>query len=112
MSEAAEASSPPPPGLVPGEIPLWKMADVKGLIIRHLVTGYLVTSYRCFIWDVEKDAVTVNVPITLAEVTVERKWQGKRQGNREAGQEDLRQGRQEQEELRDRELTAPQPTST
>ncbi len=78
MSEAAEARSPPPPALVQGEALLWKMADVKGLIMRHLVTGYLVTSYRCFIWDVERNAVRVNVPITLTDVTVEGKRQGKR----------------------------------
>ncbi|MDA4113156.1 MAG: hypothetical protein OK474_03830 [Thaumarchaeota archaeon] len=79
MSEGAEAGRPPPPDLVEGEVPLWKMADVRGLFVRHLITGYLVTSYRCFIWDVEKNAVTVSVPINLADVTVEGKRQGKRQ---------------------------------
>lgn len=78
MFVAAESRSPPPPELVPGEALLWKMADVKGMITRHLVTGYLVTSYRCFVWDVGKNEVTVNVPINLAEVTVEGKRQGKR----------------------------------
>ncbi len=78
MFEAAEARSPPHPELVQGEVLFWKMADVKGLIMRHLVTGYLVTSYRCFIWDVEKNAVRVNVPISLTDVTVEGKRQGKR----------------------------------
>jgi hypothetical protein len=74
----AEAKEPPPPDLVHGEMPFWKMADVKGLIVRHLVTGYLVTNYRCFIWDVENNVVTVNVPMSLAEVTLEGKRQGKR----------------------------------
>jgi hypothetical protein len=78
MSEAAEAKEPPPPELVRDEMPFWKMADVKGLIVRHLVTGYLVTNYRCFIWDVESNAVEVNVPISLADVTVEGKRRGKR----------------------------------
>ena len=78
MSEAAEAGRAPPPELVQGEALLWKMADVKGLITRRLVTGYLVTSYRCFIWDVKMNTVTVNVPIGLADVTVEGKRQGKR----------------------------------
>ena len=77
MSEE-EAGSPPPPELVEGEAPLWKMADVKGLFVRHLITGYLVTSYRCFIWDVGRNAVTVSVPIGLADVTVEGTRQGKR----------------------------------
>jgi hypothetical protein len=79
MADATEASStPPPPGLVTGEMPLWKMADVKGLVLRHLVTGYMVTSYRCFIWDVARNAVTVNVPVTLTDVAVEGERQGKR----------------------------------
>jgi hypothetical protein len=78
MFEAAEAKVPPPPELVPGEVLLWKMADVKGLITRHLVTGYLVTSYRCFIWDVAKNIVTVNVPIGLTDVMVDAKQMGKR----------------------------------
>jgi hypothetical protein len=78
MSEAAETRRPPPPDLVEGEAPLWKMADVKGLFVRHLITGYLVTSYRCFIWNVEKNAVTVNVPIPLADVTIEGARHGKR----------------------------------
>jgi hypothetical protein len=78
MSEAAQAGESPPPELVQGEWVFWKMADMKGLIMRHMVTGYLVTSYRCFIWDVEKNAVRVNVPISLTDVTVEGKRQGKR----------------------------------
>jgi hypothetical protein len=78
MFEAAGARSPPPPELVQGEVLFWKMANVKGLIMRHLVTGYLVTSYRCFIWDVEKNAVRVNIPISLTDVTVEGKRHGKR----------------------------------
>ncbi len=78
MSVAAEAKEPPPPDLVRGEMPFWKMADVKGLIVRRLVTGYLVTNYRCFIWDVERNAVRVNVPIDLADVTVEERRPGKR----------------------------------
>ena len=78
MFGAAETRSPPPPDLVEGEAPLWKMADVKGLFVRHLITGYLVTSYRCFIWDVEKNAVTASVPIPLADVTIEGTRAGKR----------------------------------
>jgi len=54
------------------------MADLKGLVLRHLVTGYLVTNYRCFIWDVERNFVTVNVPIDLADVTVEGRRKGRR----------------------------------
>jgi hypothetical protein len=77
MSEASEEGRPPPE-LVQGEALLWKMADVKGLVTRRLVTGYLVTSYRCFIWDVKTNVVTVSVPMGLAEVTVEGKRQGKR----------------------------------
>jgi hypothetical protein len=78
MSGAAEADGPIPSELVHGEMVFWKMADVKGLITRRLVTGYLVTSYRCFIWDVQSNVVRVNVPISLADVTVEGKRQGKR----------------------------------
>ena len=64
--------------MVQGEILFWKMADVKGLITRHLVTGYLVTNFRCFIWDVEKNIVEVSVPISLAETEIEGKKIGKR----------------------------------
>jgi hypothetical protein len=78
MSEATESRSRPPPELVPGEALLWKMADVKGLITRRLVTGYLVTTYRCFIWNVGKNEVTANIPMSLTDVTVEGKRQGKR----------------------------------
>jgi hypothetical protein len=78
MSGASEAKEPPPPELVRGEMPFWKMADVKGMILRRLVTGYLVTNYRCFIWDVQGNIVRVNVPIGLIDVTVEGKRQGKR----------------------------------
>jgi hypothetical protein len=79
MPEVSGAKEPPPPpDLVRGEAPYWKMADVRGLVVRHLVTGYLVTNYRCFIWDVESNVVTVNVPIGLADVTVEGKRPGKR----------------------------------
>jgi len=74
----AEAGVPPPAELVKGEAPFWKMADVKGRIVRHLVTGYLVTNYRCFVWDVETNAVTTSVPIGLADVTVEGRRPGKR----------------------------------
>lgn len=72
------SSQPPPPDLVPGEAPLWKKGDVKGFLIRQLVTGYLVTSYRCFIWDVRSNTVRVSVPVTFADVTVEGSRQGKR----------------------------------
>lgn len=78
MPEPAEAKEPPPPDLVRGEMPFWKMADVKGLVVRHLVTGYLVTNYRCFVWDVERNTVRINVPIGLTDVTVEGKRPGKR----------------------------------
>jgi hypothetical protein len=78
MSAEAAAKEPPPSELVRGEVLFWKMADTGGLIMRHLVTGYLVTSYRCFIWDVERDAVRVNVPVSLADVAVERRRMGKR----------------------------------
>src|SRR5579863_108760 len=78
MPESSGAENPPPPDLVRGEAPYWKMADVKGLVVRHLVTGYLVTNYRSFIWDVESNVVRVSVPIGLAEVTVERRRPGKR----------------------------------
>ena len=78
MSSAAGAKQPLPE-LVRGEAPFWKMADVKGLVVKRLVTGYLVTNYRCFIWDVQSNVVKANVPIDLAEVTVEAKRQGKRE---------------------------------
>jgi hypothetical protein len=78
MPEPSGAKEPPPPELVRGEAPYWKMADVKGLVVRHLVTGYLVTNYRCFIWDVESNVVRVSVPIGLADVTVEGRRPGKR----------------------------------
>lgn len=68
----------PPPDLVPGEVPLWKMGDVKGLVFRRLVTGYLVTSYRCFVWDVNRNVVTISVPVALADVTVQSSRPGKR----------------------------------
>jgi hypothetical protein len=77
MSEA-EVRERPLPELVQGEMLFWKMAEVRGILIRHLVTGYLVTSYRGFIWDVEANSVRVNVPISLADVTVEGKRMGKR----------------------------------
>jgi len=79
MSGASGAKEPtPPPELVRGEAPYWKMADVKGLVVRHLVTGYLVTNYRCFIWDVDSNVVRASVPIDLADVTVEGRRPGKR----------------------------------
>jgi hypothetical protein len=78
MTEASGDKEPPPPELVRGEAPYWKMADVKGLIVRHVVTGYLVTNFRCFIWDVDRNVVRENVPIGLAEVTVEGRRPGKR----------------------------------
>ena len=78
MPGPAEAKKPPPPDLVSGEMPFWKMADVKGLVVRRLVTGYMVTNYRCFVWDVETNAVTFNVPIGLTDVTVDGKRLGKR----------------------------------
>lgn len=48
------------------------------MVVRHLITGYLVTNYRCFIWDVESDVVRASVPIGLADVTVEGRRPGKR----------------------------------
>ena len=78
MPEASGSKEPPPPELVRGEAPYWKMADVKGLIVRHLVTGYLVTNYRCFIWDVDSNVVRASVPIDMADVTVEGSRPGKR----------------------------------
>ena len=78
MPGPAEAKELPPPDLVRGEMPFWKMADVKGLVVRRLVTGYMVTNYRCFVWDVETNAVTFNVPIGLTDVTVDGKRLGKR----------------------------------
>jgi hypothetical protein len=72
------SSEPPPADLVPGEAPLWKKGDVKGFLVHQLVTGYLVTSYRCFIWDVRSNTVSVSVPVRLADVTVEGSRQGKR----------------------------------
>lgn len=84
VPQAADGGKPPPPELVRGEAPFWKMADVKGRFVRHLVTGYLVTNYRCFIWDVESDEVSANVPIELADVTVDERRPGRRtrQGGR------------------------------
>jgi hypothetical protein len=78
MSKAPVAGEPPPAELVPGETLFWKMADTKGLIMRHVVTGYMVTCYRCFVWDVERNAVTASVPIGLAVTTVEGRRPGKR----------------------------------
>jgi hypothetical protein len=78
MPEAPEPEQPPPAELVRGEAPYWKMADVQGRFVRRLVTGYLVTNYRCFIWDVETNTVTANVPIELADVTAEGVRHGKR----------------------------------
>lgn len=72
------STEPPPPDLVPGEAPLWKMGDVKGFLVHQLVTGYLVTSYRCFIWDVRSNTVRVSVPVTLANLSVDGIRRGKR----------------------------------
>ncbi|MGA2665496.1 MAG: hypothetical protein ABSF83_11170 [Nitrososphaerales archaeon] len=68
----------PPADLVEGEVLLWKMADVTGLLVRRLVTGYLVTNYRSFVWDAEADSVRVSVPAGGAQVTVEGRRRGKR----------------------------------
>jgi hypothetical protein len=46
------------------------MADVKGVFTRRLITGYLITNYRCFVWDAEADAVKASVPINKCEVVV------------------------------------------
>ncbi|MDG6966588.1 MAG: hypothetical protein JRN23_04765 [Nitrososphaerota archaeon] len=77
MPSAGETRQPPP-DLVRGEYPFWKMAEVKGRLVRHLVTGYLITNYRCFAWDVETDQVTASVPIEQAEVSVEGLVPGRR----------------------------------
>ncbi len=58
----------PPTDLVMGERLLWKMADVKGIITRRLIRGYLITNYRCFVWDAETDEVKASVPIDRCEV--------------------------------------------
>ena len=68
----------PPADLVRGERLLWKMADVKGLLTRRLVTGYLITNYRCFVWDAEADAVRASVPVDKCEVTVSNVHSGVR----------------------------------
>jgi hypothetical protein len=68
----------PPADLVPGEGLLWKMADVKGVLVRRVITGYMVTNFRCFVWDAERNVVRVNVPVSQANVKVEGKRSGKR----------------------------------
>lgn len=68
----------PPSDLVRGEYPFWKMAEVKGRLVRHLVTGYLITNYRCFVWDVGTDLVTASVPIEQGEIHVEALARGRR----------------------------------
>lgn len=60
----------PPTDLVRGERLLWKMADVKGVFSKRLVTGYLITNYRCFVWDAEEDVVRASAPISRCEVEV------------------------------------------
>src|SRR5208283_5194404 len=70
--------TPPPADLVRGERLLWKMADVKGVFTRRLVTGYLITNYRCFVWDAEADAVRASVPIAKCEVVVSNARAGTR----------------------------------
>jgi len=57
---------------------LWKMADVTGLLVRRVVTGYLVTNYRSFVWDAGSDSVRVSVPAGAAQVTVEGRRRGRR----------------------------------
>jgi hypothetical protein len=54
------------------------MADVKGVFTRRLVTGYLITNYRCFVWDAEADAVKASVPVTRCEVVVSNVREGVR----------------------------------
>ena len=46
------------------------MADVRGLFTKRVVTGYLVTNYRCFVWDGETDEVKASVPVARCEVVV------------------------------------------
>ncbi|MDA4121849.1 MAG: hypothetical protein OK456_01560 [Thaumarchaeota archaeon] len=57
-----------PTDLVMGELLLWKMADVKGILTRRLIRGYLITNYRCFVWDAESDEMKASVPIDRCEV--------------------------------------------
>lgn len=60
----------PPADLVEGEQLFWKMADVKGFFTRRVVTGYLITNYRCFVWDAEENVVRANVPVSRCEAVV------------------------------------------
>jgi hypothetical protein len=70
MGVEPQKSGPPPADLVEGEQLFWKMADVKGLFTRRVVTGYLITNYRCFVWDAETDAVRASVPLSRCETVV------------------------------------------
>lgn len=60
----------PPADLVEGEQLFWKMADVKGFFTRRVVTGYLITNYRCFVWDAEENVVRASVPVSRCEAIV------------------------------------------
>jgi hypothetical protein len=71
MESRPPSDTPAPPAdLVRGERLFWKMADVKGVFTRRLVTGYLITNFRCFVWDAETDKVKASVPIARCEVVV------------------------------------------
>ena len=70
MESKRPPAGAPPADLVHGERLLWKMADVKGVFTRRLVTGYLITNFRCFVWDAEKDSVRASVPISRCEIEV------------------------------------------
>jgi len=78
MESRPHGDQAPPTDLVRGERLLWKMADVKGTFTRRLVTGYLITNYRCFVWDAEADAVKASVPVTKCEVVVSNAREGVR----------------------------------
>jgi hypothetical protein len=54
------------------------MADVKGVFTRRLVTGYLITNYRCFVWDAEADVVKASVPVAKCELVVSNTREGAR----------------------------------
>jgi hypothetical protein len=77
-SGTQDGSSSAPTDLVRGERLLWKMADVKGLFTRRLVTGYLITNFRCFVWDAEADVVRASVPVSKCEVVVSSLREGVR----------------------------------
>lgn len=70
--------APPPADLIEGEALFWKMADVKGIFTRRVVTGYLITNFRCFVWDAEVDEVMASVPVPRCEAVVSYMHKGVR----------------------------------